>query len=381
MVSDVRRPQALPRSRLRAAHPDRGRSASSWPSSAVRPHANLNRAQSPLAVSEFIYTTAPFPSCHASTIVETHGGVVAAWFGGTDEKEPDVGIWFSRRQRDGWTAPVEVANGVESPTRRYPTWNPVLFQPKTGPLLLFYKVGPSPSQWWGMMMTSADGGETWSKPRRLPEGILGPIKNKPVELPDGDILAGSSTEHDGSQVHFERTSDGGKTWTATPPLNDGKQFAAIQPTILFHKGGRLQALGRTDSIGVFTMWSDDAGKTWSEMKPSGLPNPDAGIDAVTLADGRQLLVYNHTSHGRSPLNVALSDDGKSWAGALVLEDDPGREFSYPAVIQTADGLVHITYTWRRERIKHAVVDPGRLTAQPIVDGVWPSAIALSPQDP
>ena len=145
--------------------------------------------------SEFIYESAPFPSCHASTIEETKSGLITAFFGGTDEKNPDVGIWVSRHENGKWTAPVEVANGVQPDGKRHPTWNPVLFQPKTGPLLLFYKVGPSPSRWWGMMMRSTDEGKTWSKPEKLPDDILGPIKNKPVQLADGTILCGSSTEH------------------------------------------------------------------------------------------------------------------------------------------------------------------------------------------
>jgi len=310
-----------------------------------------------LVTSEFIYTEAPFPSCHASTIVEAGGTLVAAWFGGTDEREPDVGIWLSRLEEGKWLPPVEVANGVESPTLRYPTWNPVLFQPKDGPLMLFYKVGPSPSEWWGMLKTSRDAGRTWSEPTRLPAGILGPIKNKPVQLAGGDILAPSSSEHDGWRVHFERSRDGGKTWQATPPLNDGRKIQAIQPSVLVHPNNRLQALGRTRSGRIFEVWSPDAGESWGELTLTDLPNPSAGTDAVTLADGRHLLVYNHTTEGRSPLNVAVSPDGKAWSAALVLEDEPMSEFSYPAVIQTGDGLVHITYTWKRQRIKHAVVDP------------------------
>ena len=102
-----------------------------------------------------------------------------------------------------------------------------------------------------------------------------------------------------------------------------------------------------------------------------LPNPNSGIDAVTLADGRQLLVYNHTTEGRGVLNVAVSEDGEHWQAALVLEDEPGAEFSYPAVIQTSDGLVHVTYTWKRRRIRHVVIDPRKLTLRPIVDGAWP----------
>jgi predicted neuraminidase len=320
---------------------------------------------------EFVFEKAPFPSSHASTIVETHGGLLAAWFGGTDEGEPDVGIWTSRFEIGRWTAPVEVVNGVQSPQKRYPTWNPVLFQPKDGPLLLFYKAGPSPSRWWGMVKSSGDGGRTWSEARRLPDGILGPIKNKPVQLESGDVVSPSSTEHDGWRIHFERSSDGGKTWQATPPLNDGRKIHAIQPTILQHADDRLQALGRTESARIFEIWSSDGGRTWGDLTLTEMPNPDAGIDAVTLADGRHLLVYNHTTDGRSPLNVAVSSDGKSWSAALVLENEPGMEFSYPAVIQAADGLVHITYTWKRERIKHAVVDPKKLELKPITKGKWP----------
>ena len=336
--------------------------------------------QNAVVKSEFIFETAPFRSCHASTIAETKSGLVAAWFGGTAERNPDVCIYVARHEDGHWTPPMKVADGVGFATNRLPTWNPVLFQPKSGPLLLFYKVGPSPATWWGMMMTSADDGKTWSQPQRLPEGILGPIKNKPVQLPDGDILCGSSTEGGGNwRVHFERTKDFGKTWTATLPVNEGKDIGAIQPSILFYPNGRLQAIGRTKNEKMFQIWSDDGGVTWGKMTLMDLPNPDSGTDAVTLQDGRQLLVYNNNvrsgsnNKGRSPLNVAVSNDGTHWSGALVLEDDANAPsgFAYPAVIQTSDRLVHITYTWERSRIKHVVIDPTKLKLQPIVDGKWP----------
>ena len=334
--------------------------------------------------SEFIFQTAPFPSCHASTIAETKSGLVAAWFGGTAERNPDVCIYVSRHESGHWSAPMKVADGVGFATNRLPTWNPALFQPKNGPLLLFYKVGPAPASWWGMMMTSTDDGKTWSKPKRLPDGILGPIKNKPVQLANGDILCGSSTEGNGWHVHFERTRDLGQTWTATPPVNDSKEIGAIQPSILFHPNGKLQAIGRTRNDKLFQIWSDDNGFTWGKMTLMDLPNPNSGIDAVTLRDGRQLLVYNHNirtgSHnkGRSPLNVAVSNNGTNWLAALVLEDDPNAPsgFAYPAVIQTGDGLVHITYTWERKRIKHVVIDPAKLKLQPIIHGEWPKSVVL-----
>ena len=205
-----------------------------------------------------------------------------------------------------------------------------------------------------MMQTSPDGGRTWSDAKHLPEGILGPIKNKPVELPDGAWLCPSSTETTGWRIHFERTDDRGATWKTTPPLNDGRTIQAIQPSILLHPNHRLEAIGRTKEHHIFEIWSDDEGKTWGPMSLTELLNPNSGIDAVTLRDGRHLLVYNHSTRDRTPLNVALSPDGKRWDQVLTLEHEPG-EYSYPAVIQARDGSVHITYTWQRKRIRHVVL--------------------------
>lgn len=302
----------------------------------------------------------PTPGCHASTIVETRGGkLVAAWFAGTDEGEDDVGIWVSRWEKDAWSRPVEAANGVMSPQKRFPCWNPVLFQPRQGPLVLFFKVGPTPSQWWGEMMVSEDNGATWKGRRRLPPHVMGPIKNKAVPLDDGRILCPSSSEHAGWRVHVEITEDL-ENWEATGPLNDPVTMGVIQPTILTYPDSRLQMLCRTRGKGFIAQsWSEDGGKTWSEMTLLSLPNPNSGIDAVTLKDGRQLLVFNNTPKGRTPLNVAISSDGKEWKVVLTLEDRPG-EYSYPAVTQAADGRIHATYTYLRKSIKHVIVDPDKL---------------------
>lgn len=332
-----------------------------------------------ILVDEFIFTEAPYPSCHASTIVETPGGLVAAWFGGTAERNPDVGIWVSHFENGKWTPSVEVVNGVQNESLRYPTWNPVLYQIPKGELLLFYKVGPSPSTWWGMVVRSKDHGKTWGKPEKLPNNIIGPVKNKPVLLSNGTLLCPSSTEgKEGWRVHFESTTDFGLTWQRTPAINDGKTINSIQPSILTYQDGSLQVLCRSRNRAIVESWSDDNGKTWSPLTPTSLPNNNSGIDAVTLKDGRQLLVYNHVlppvgsnSGDRTPLNVSVSKDGKTWFAALVLEDSMISQYSYPAVIQTSDGMVHIVYTWRRERIKHIVVDPSKLILKEIKQGVWP----------
>ncbi len=315
---------------------------------------------SAIVSSGFVFERVPFASAHASTIVETREGLLAAWFGGTEEGHPDVSIWTARHDGTRWLAPEQVADGRQPDGARFPCWNPVLFQPSSGPLLLFYKVGPSPREWWGLVRTSTDNGRTWSEAARLPDGILGPIRAKPAELPDGTLVAGSSTEHAGWVVHMERArlaARGAPTeWGRTGPLNDPKRFEAIQPTILVHSATRLQILCRSRQRVVTEAWSEDAGRSWGAMTATALKNPSAGIDALRLADGRFLLVYNPTPSGRSRLEIAVSREGRSWRSVIVLEDGAG-EHSYPAIVQSRDGRVHVTYTWRRERIKHVVLDP------------------------
>lgn len=315
----------------------------------------------------------PTPQCHASTLAELpSGALVAAWFGGTHERNPDVGIWFSRQVDGRWTKPVELVDGSEGEKEDFPCWNPVLFQPKSGPLLLFYKVGPSPREWWGMLLTSKDGGQTWSKPTKLganPQlgenaNLIGPVKNKPIQLADGTILAPSSTEHNGWRVHFEKYALRNGQLQPTGvigPIHSGEQFSAIQPSILTYKDGKMQILCRTRQKVVGTAWSSGDPSSWDTVSASELPNPNSGTDAVTLADGRQLIIYNHTTSGRNILNLAVSRDGVHWTPILTLENNPSKsEYSYPAIIQTSDGLVHISYTYLRQSVKHVVVDPAQL---------------------
>lgn len=322
---------------------------------------NSTVAEDPVVLSEFVYESAPFPSCHAATIAETPQGLIAAWFGGQDEGDPSVGIWVARREPTGWTAPQEVANGLQATGgTRYPTWNPVLFVRRDGTVLLYYKEGPRPSQWWGKWIQSADQGRTWSSPERLPDGILGPIKNKPVSLANGRWVSGSSTEDQGWRVHFEWSDDQGRSWRATPPINRGNEFGLIQPTLFITRGGHQVAYMRSRQGKIVESRSADQGETWTAPVATALPNPNSGIDGVTLADGRHALIYNHTARGRSPLNLALAaDDTFDWRPALTLESDPG-EYSYPAILQTSNGLLHMAYTWKRQRIKHVVVDLQRL---------------------
>ncbi|HEX9152011.1 MAG TPA: sialidase family protein, partial [Flavobacterium sp.] len=302
-----------------------------------------------ILVDEFIYDKAPYPSCHAATIVEAaNGDLVASWFGGTQERNPDVCIWVSVKSKnsDKWTEAINVADGVMKEGPRLPTWNPVLYQIPGGDLLLFYKIGPKPSEWWGMMMTSADNGKTWSKPKNMPKDFLGPIKNKPVLLSDGTLLCPSSIEGDGWHLRMETSPDFGKTWHMGDTLPRGKnKINAIQPSILFHKNGKIQAIARTRNRALASTFSSDNGKTWTDLELLDLPNNNSGTDAVTLKNGTHLLVYNHVlppgdlaKGPRTPLNVSMSKDGIHWNAALILEDSKISQYSYPSMIQSSDGM-------------------------------------------
>ncbi|WP_104383817.1 exo-alpha-sialidase [Sphingobacterium sp. HMA12] len=349
----------------------------------------LKEWQKGVIKDEFIYDTASFPSCHSATMAETDQGLVYAFFGGTKERHPDVEIYVSRFENGNWLAPVSAADGVQPDGKRLPTWNPVLYQIPNGDLLLFYKIGPKPSEWWGMLKRSKDGGKTWSAAEKLPEGFIGPVKNKPVLLQNGTLLSPSSTEGNGWNIHFEASSDFGKTWRKIGPIARGADnLDAIQPSILDHGNGQLQILARTRNRAVVTSWSKDWGEHWTPLEKTDLPNNNSGTDAVTLKDGRHVLVYNHVlpegnlaKGARTPLNVAFSKDGKHWQAALILEDSPISQYSYPAVIQTKDGLLHFGYTWRRKKMKHVVVDPKKVKLIPIENGVWPTKKGYKKPDP
>ena len=310
----------------------------------------------------FIFDRAPFPSCHALTIVEREAGkFVAAWFGGTDEGAKDVQIWGSDSDGKAWSEPRVLGTQPGQPC-----WNPVLFQLVKGPLVLWYKAGPSPSTWVGYERRSEDGGKTWSKPAVMPAGFWGPVRAKPIQLKDGTLLAGTSVEagERGTKTwtpFADRSTDGGATWWRSSAFNVSGKHAQIQPTVFAADDGRIVALMRSfNPLKVCRAESKDGGTTFGPAEATELPNPSAGIDAVKLKSGEVILICNPVPIGRSPLCLMRStDEGKTWEKALDLETEPG-EYSYPAMIQAADGQLRITYTWRRTHIKHVAVDPAKL---------------------
>ena len=334
---------------------------------------NPFKGTSAIVTNEYIYQQqdVSFPSCHASTITETSEGLIAAWFGGTEERAPDVCIYISSNIHGHWSKPVMVADGIQE-GKRYPCWNPVLFTKDNGEIVLYYKVGPDPRTWWGLYKTSNDNGKTWSAATIIPDNLLGPIKNKPVKLANGRLLYPTSFETAKDwNIYLESSDQNLKEWRKIPI--DNNKFNAIQPTILTYKDGKLQLLCRSKNENINESWSKDGGQSWSALTPTKLPNNNSGIDAATLTDGRQILVFNPIVNGRNKLAVAISKDGIKWNAAVLLENDLdlSAEFSYPAVIQSKDGLIHFTYTWNRKLIKHVVIDPALLKTKPILNGSWP----------
>ena len=319
---------------------------------------------------EFLYKQASFPECHSASIVETKkGDLVATYFGGTKERNPDVCIWVSRKPKGSkdWTKPVMVADGVgiingnqlsNEPGQREACWNPVLFETPKGELQLYFKIGPNVAGWKGWRITSKDGGKTWSKRERLPDDIYGPIKNKPV-LVGNRLISPTSDERDGWKLYFEISDDMGKTWRRTAFVDAEKGVKAIQPTIIMLPDGRLEALCRTRSRHIGVTYSSDNGETWSKLQLIDTPNNNSGIDAVTLQDGTFAMICNDwpieptkEKGARTPLSILRSADGIHWNHWITLEDSPILQYSYPSIIQSRDGNIHVVYTWRRQRIKH-----------------------------
>lgn len=303
---------------------------------------------------------------HAPTLVEiAPGRLGAAWYGGSTSVETrcnfdpqgEMVIWFSTFSSGEWSEAKEVARSDLK------CWNPVLFAPKEGELLLFYKVGRDPRSWIGLVRRSTDQGESWSDPELLPAGIIGPTRNRPLISPSGEWLCGSSWEGGepddplkAAACWIEISADRGATWSKVGPIvKPGDPFGIIQPALFpTQQGLSLYARDRAARVGgrgpVWRSDSSDGGRSWSPPRPTALPCPDQPVDIIRLRDGRHLLAYNNAPDSRNNLTLSLSDDdGESWSEWQVVEGD-SCDASYPSLVEAADGKIHLiySYSWTEE---------------------------------
>jgi len=310
-----------------------------------------------LLTKELIYPAdaGTTPQCHASTLIRMNGEIHAAWFGGQHEKADDVEIWHAVRKAEGWTTAemVSVPGNIAC-------WNPVLH--RTGDrIMLWYKRGREIAGWRTYTRTLENG--VWSPERELipgdDSGGRGPVKNKPVLLSDGTLLAGASHETPGGaswRAFFDLSADGGETWMRTDYINDDS-LKLIQPT-MWESASGVHALLRSASGYIYRTDSKDMGRTWSAPYPTSMPNNNSGIDLTKMEDGTLALVCNPVGDNwgaRSPISLFLSrDDGETWSRETDLESGEG-EFSYPAVIYE-DGVLHITFTYNRRSVMYCALE-------------------------
>ncbi|MEW6203087.1 MAG: sialidase family protein [bacterium] len=307
--------------------------------------------------AELIYQEIPgYPSCHGSSVAELpNGDLITAWYAGAAEKAKDVAILVSRLPKNAntWTKP-EILHDAPDLSEG----NPVLYMDAHGRLWFFYNI------MYGKMWNdcrlyyriSEDGGKNWGSEVTLIKVKGWITRNHPLTLGDGTMILPIHNEVLWSPA-FMLTKDGGKTWRRTG-TNLRVAGGAIEPALIRLSDNTLIAYLRTTTGKILMTTSKDNGEHWSAPRDTDLPNPNAAVEIVRLRNGHLVLAFNDSQVARTPLTVALSlDEGKTWSHKRNLEDAYG-EFSYPSIIQTEDGLIHVTYTYKRTHIKHAVFNEG-----------------------
>lgn len=318
--------------------------------------------------------------CHSSSLIEVSPGTLCAvWKGGFGKGKSNidmkhgVGIWLAFFKDGQWSQPEQI---VQSPNSV--CWTPVLCKHPDGKMVLYYRIGKDPRHTVSMFKSSFDGGLSWSKEDILPAGIIGPTKAKPLVDKEGNVICGSSVEAGASDDEFKATACwveilSGQQWSKYGPIEiPGKRFGCIEPALFIDGSGILKMLCRDRSNRINAegwIWiaeSLDMGKTWSELKKTNLPNPDSGIEVLSLNSSDVLVIYNNSHKNRFPLSVALSKDhGNSWCPLFNIEEESGE---FPSAIIDSQGYMHISYAWMppgksQRQIKHVMIDVSKMCLQ------------------
>ena len=303
------------------------------------------------------------PEVHASTLLPLENGrILAAWFGGTEEKHPDVRIWYSIRDEYGyWAKPLSIPS-----EENVAHWNPVLDRKNDGSIRLYFKKGAVIPDWQTFYCDSFDEGKTFSQPKELvPDDVSGgrgPVKNKCLRTKSGLLLAPASNEQNKDwRVFIDVSHDDGDTWQRGDYIEmtngRGKHVKAIQPT-LWETFEQVHFMCRTKGGFIYRSDSDDGGLTWCAGYRTPVVNNNSGIDCVRSDDGRLWLLCNPISDPslRSPLRMLMSvNNGRSWRAMLDLETERHGEFSYPAIVCKGNKL-YCTYTNDRKNITFAEIE-------------------------
>ena len=311
---------------------------------------------------------------YSPTLVQTTEGLLVAWIGASGVDSPDASVYLKRNLGGVWSQPKKIASTIHKASNiQSSCQRPVLFKPVNGPLMVFYQSEDSRSRPRSYYSTSSDNGRSWIRAKRLPATYSGPARVKPIQLPDGPLLCGGDSHSAGWSVHIERAAPFRQTWgwSRTRDLTLARMHNASEPVLLNHGGGHIQALCRTKRGYLVEGWSNDNGESWDPFERTALPNPDGGLDVVKWGPQDFVLVYQHSNREKGILNLARTRDGKIWSAAAVLENQPGRTFSDPAMVKGADGNLHLVYCEDQKRIKYLILDPAQLASVPMVGGNWP----------
>ncbi|HNY85420.1 MAG TPA: exo-alpha-sialidase [Candidatus Hydrogenedentes bacterium] len=377
----------------------------------------LAAADAPVHEAEFIFPVNDKHN-HGSSIVQApNGDLIACWFHGSGERQSDdVMVQGSRRRAgsDTWEAPFVMAD-----TPDLPDCNPVLFMDPKGKLWLFW-VAIQDNQWGGALLKyrvstdyTGDGPPIWqwqdvihTRPRDLEKRFLSlvdlgmeafsPMLDAAPEIKEEVVKAreraqdklhqrlGWMTRIHPLMVSEKRmllglysdvfncsvaawTEDDGATWTCGTPILDENllKISNIQPAFAQKKDGTVVSFMRDNGLPkrIRRAESKDLGDTWSAVESMDIWNPGSSVDVVVLKSGAWLLVCNDTTDGRHKLTVYRSEDeGATWPVKRALENEPEKEdgsFSYPSMIQAADGMVHVTYSHTRKGVKGSTIKHAR----------------------
>jgi len=355
---------------------------------------------------------------HAAGVVECpNGDLLVSWYRGEGERSSDdVAVYGARRRagEEAWSEPFVMAD-----TPGFPDCNTCMMVDRNGRLQLFWPLVIANS--WESCITkqltstdyTSDGSPKWERESLvlLKPADFAPAANaeldklvekykllltdefraeiaegrkkmadklfqrlgwqprcKPTVLPSGRILLPLYSDTYSLSI-MAVSDDDGKTWYASEPLLG---FGAIQPAVVRRDNGELVAYMRDNGIEnqIQSAVSKDDGLTWGPVTAMAFANPGSGLDAVRLANGHWLLIYNDAVMGRNRLAVSISDDeGKTWKWKRMLEDKPEGSFDYPAIIQGKDDTIHAVYSYDGdggETMKHVafneawVQEPGEV---------------------